>query len=73
MPNITVYLDRGFSVETDQKGRYSFQPVPSGEHALIVALENVPLPWGLQDERPRRVTVDPRRTSELDFALTRLN
>jgi SdrD B-like domain len=73
VPNITVYLDRGFSVETDSKGRFTFRPVPAGRHALSVALENVPLPWGRQDERPITVEVSPRGTNQLDFALTKLN
>lgn len=73
VPNITVYLDRGFSVETDSKGRFTFRPVPAGRHALNVALENVPLPWGRQDERPITVEVSPRGTRQLDFALTKLN
>lgn len=73
VPNVTVYLDRGFSVETDSKGRFELWPVPTGEHVLAVSLDNVPLPWGLDDESPRRVDVSPRSESQLNYALTRLN
>ena len=73
VPGITVYLDRGFSVDTDSKGHFEFRPVPSGAHSLRLALENVPLPWGLDDERPKTVVVDPRATSQFDYALIKLN
>ncbi|MDX1488755.1 MAG: SdrD B-like domain-containing protein, partial [Acidiferrobacterales bacterium] len=73
VPNVTVYLDRGFSVTTDARGRFEFWPVPAGDHALQIALDNVPLPWGLVDERPRQVEVVPRDATQLDYGLTRIN
>ena len=73
VPNVTVYLDRGFSVTTDPQGRFEFWPVPSGDHSVVVALDNVPLPWGLIDEGPRGVKVSPREAVQLDYALTRMN
>lgn len=71
--NVTVYLDRGYSVTTDTRGRFEFWPVPAGDHTLQVALDNVPLPWGLTDESPRQVKVVPRDTARLDYGLTKLN
>ncbi|MFQ5994583.1 MAG: hypothetical protein ACE5K1_05770 [Acidiferrobacterales bacterium] len=73
VPNITVYLDGGFSVETDDRGRFAFWPVPAGDHALSLGLDNVPLPWGLRDERPRQIHVTPRGASHFDYALTTIN
>ncbi len=73
VPNVTVYLDRGFSVITDGRGRYEFWPVPAGDHTLWVTLDNVPLPWGLIDESSRKITVVPRGASQLDYALTKIN
>ncbi len=71
--NVTVYLDHGYSVTTDARGRFEFWPVPAGRHMLEVALDNVPLPWGLMDDRPQGVDVAPRGTTQLDYALTKLN
>lgn len=73
VPNVTVYLDRGFSVTTDARGRFEFWPVPAGDHTLQIALDNVPLPWGLVDESPRQVKVVPRDATQLDYGLTRIN
>ncbi len=73
VPNVTVYLDRGYSIETDGKGRYEFWPVPAGEHQLAVTLDNVPLPWGLDDEAPRTLEIGARETERLDFPLTQQN
>ncbi len=73
VPNVTVYLDRGFSIVTDGRGRYEFWPVPAGDHMLLVTLDNVPLPWGLTDESSRKITVVPRGTSQVDYALTKIN
>jgi hypothetical protein len=71
--NVTVYLDRGFSVTTDARGRFEFWPVPAGQHMLQVALDNVPLPWGLADESRQGVNVAPRGATQLDYALIKLN
>ncbi|MFQ5757165.1 MAG: SdrD B-like domain-containing protein [Acidiferrobacterales bacterium] len=73
VPNVTVYLDRGYTIETDAKGQYEFWPVPAGEHRLIVTLDNVPLPWGLDDEAPRTLEIGARETERLDFPLTEQN
>ena len=70
---VYVYLDRGYETITDSSGRYSFVPVPSGEHQLSVALEELPLPWGLDDEAPRAVNVGVRETREVNFALQRFD
>jgi hypothetical protein len=73
VPNVSVYLDRGFSVSTDARGYFEFWPVPVGDHTLQVAMDNVPLPWGLADESPRQVKVVPRDTVRLDYGLTKIN
>ena len=71
--NILVYLDGRFTAETGPKGGFEFWPVASGEHSVSIAIEDVPLPWGLKDERPLTVRVPVRGEVEIDFALTRLN
>jgi len=70
---IYVYLDRRYETVTDNQGRYSFDPVASGPHAVSLALEDLPLPWGLLDETPQRLNVGVRQRSEADFALQQIN
>ena len=70
---IYVYLDRSYETVTDNQGRYTFEPVASGSHEVSLALEDLPLPWGLLDETPRRVNVSVRQRSEVDFALQEIN
>ena len=73
LKNILVYLDGKFTTETGLEGRFEFWPVASGEHYISIAIEDVPLPWGLKDERPLKVRVPVRGEIETDFTLTRLN
>jgi hypothetical protein len=39
-----VLLDGRFETRTDEQGRYSFAPVPTGAHELSVLVEDLPLP-----------------------------
>jgi hypothetical protein len=68
-----VMLDGQYETRTDSRGYYTFSPVPTGTHEVIVLTEEVPLPWGLEDERPREVDIGFRRDSNLSFPLQRLN
>jgi hypothetical protein len=70
---IYVYLDRRYEAVTDNQGRYTFVPVASGSHEVTLALEDLPLPWGLLDETPHRASVSVRQRSEVDFALQQIN
>jgi len=70
---VYVYLDRRYEAVTDNQGRYGFDPVASGSHEVNLALEDLPLPWGLLDETPQRVNVGVRQRSEVDFALQQIN
>jgi hypothetical protein len=65
----TVVLDGRYETRTDEQGRYSFAPVPSGAHEATLLTEELLLPWGLDDERPRPITVWFRQTAVLDFPL----
>jgi hypothetical protein len=69
---IFVYLDGRYERVTDNEGRYTFNAVPAGEHMASIAVEDLPLPWGLEDETPRPLSVAVRGTTEVDFALTRI-
>jgi hypothetical protein len=63
----TIVLDGRYETRTDEQGRYSFAPVPTGSHEVTLLTEELPLPWGLDDERPRRVTVWFHKTGVIDF------
>jgi hypothetical protein len=65
----TVVLDGRYQARTDEQGRYSFAPVPTGDHEVTLLTEELPLPWSLDDERPRPITVRFRQTAEVSFAL----
>ena len=69
---VFVYLDRRYERVTDNEGRYSFNMVPAGEHAVSIAVEDLPLPWGLDDDRPQTVPVAVREDAVVNFALTRI-
>ena len=68
-----VILDGRYETRTDSQGRYTFTPVPTGSHEIQVLTDKLPLPWGLDDERPQRVEIGFRRDSNLVFPLRRLN
>ena len=70
---VFVYLDGRYERVTDNQGRYTFRNVPAGTHTVSVAVEDLALPWGLEDETPRSVEVSVRQDSSVDFALTRIN
>jgi hypothetical protein len=65
----TILLDGRYEVRTDEQGRYSFAPVPTGLHEVALLTEELPLPWGLDDERPQPAAVWFRQTAVLDFPL----
>ena len=71
--DVVVYLDKRYVTTTDSDGRYRFEHIAVGEHDLTLALEDLPLPWGLLDDAPRQVTVDIRASSEVNFALRRID
>ena len=65
-----------FGTELDSYGFVStgsFEPVKTGMHQLTLAVEDLPLPWGLLDESPRQVQVNVRETSNVDFPLQQIN
>jgi hypothetical protein len=69
---IFVYLDNSYERVTDNEGRYTFNAVAAGEHAVSIAVEDLPLPWGLEDDMPQPLTVTVRGVAEVNFALTRI-
>jgi hypothetical protein len=71
--DVVVYLDKRYVATTDSDGRYRFEHIAAGKHDLSLALEDLPLPWGLLDDAPRQLTIEIRGTSEVNFALRRLD
>jgi hypothetical protein len=64
-----VLLDGRYETRTDEQGRFTFSPVPTGPHEVRVLTEELPLPWGLDDESPQQVRVDFRQAARVEFAL----
>jgi hypothetical protein len=73
LENIVVILDGRFQRETDANGQFDYWPVAAGEHFITIGVEDVPLPWGLEDDRPQTVDVPARGQAAVDFALIKLN
>lgn len=69
---VVVVIDGRYEVRTDGQGRYEFDPVYPGPHRVSLITEDLPLPWGLDDESPRSVNVSVRQTETVDFALADL-
>ena len=69
---VTLFLDGRFPVITDGEGRFDFPLVAAGQHSIQVAIETIPLPWGLPDERSFAVSVPVRGEAIVDIALARI-
>ncbi|MEJ2059760.1 MAG: hypothetical protein P8Y64_04660 [Gammaproteobacteria bacterium] len=73
LPGLTVILDGQYPTQTDSQGRFSFEPVPTGPHMVQIAIQDVPLPWGLEKNDRFKVSVPVRGTAELPIPLVKLN
>jgi hypothetical protein len=71
-PNVIVILDERQSTNTNAEGRFVFPLVSAGRHRVRIVVERLPLPWGLDDESPRELTVEIRADARLDIGLTRI-
>jgi hypothetical protein len=70
--NITITLDDRYSVRTDDQGRFVFERVAVGTHALEAIPDNLPLPWSINDARGRQqVQVDVRGETIIDIGAQR--
>ena len=70
---VTILLDGRYETRTDTSGFYTFLPVPTGDHEVIVLVEELPLPWGLDDDTPRPARVSYRATTRVDFPLAAMD
>jgi hypothetical protein len=70
---VIVFLDGRYSATTDADGRFEFLPVPVGAHSLRLAVERVPLPWGLLDDAPRKLEVPLRDAATIEVPLVKIS
>jgi hypothetical protein len=70
---LTVLLDGRYPALTDSEGRFDFPLVAMGRHTVQVAVEGIPLPWGLIDERPFEVNVGLRTDMLVELPLSRIS
>ena len=70
---VLVFLDGRYNRSTDENGQFTFAPVFVGEHIVVLSLDDIPLPFGLDDESARRVRVGVRKTTTINFPLIRLD
>jgi hypothetical protein len=70
---VPVYLDGRFVRITDSRGEFEFPTVPTGDHALLVAAENLPLPWAPAEAGARRFAVPLRGAAVVDIPLRRMD
>jgi len=70
---VYIFLDRRYRRVTDRDGRFEFTPVPVGQHNISIALEDLPLPWGLDDEGPRPLSVNIRERASVAIPLVRFD
>ena len=70
--NVTVTLDGRYVARTDELGRFRFDRVAVGSHALEVVQDNLPLPWTFAGDAARRtVAVVVRQDAVVDFGARR--
>ena len=70
---LAVYLDGRNTRQTDSEGRFEFWPVFTGKHAVYLAIEDVPLPWGMADDSSLKVQVYVREDTVINIPLIRLD
>jgi len=72
-PAVVVTLESGQSAKTDVNGRYLFERVPEGLHAVSINLEELPAEYNPGTKTKSPVTVSPRRVSRADLDLFALS
>lgn len=73
LAGVTVYLNSVYPVVTDSQGIYRFPSVGIGDHFIFIDETTLPLPWTLVDGEYTPLSVDLRRTTSLDIAVSPIN
>ncbi len=69
---VRILLDGKYETLTDQKGEYEYTPVYTGAHTIELIIEDLPLPWTLEDESKLSIRIDSRQTTRIDFSLIKI-
>jgi len=72
LPRVEVVLNGRFSAETDARGRFTFNPVPTGVQRIALNPDSIPLPWGESPGSRTTVQVPLRDVVQLALPTTRL-
>jgi len=70
--NVIVYLDGRYAATTDSDGRFEYRAVAPGPHKITIVVERLPLPWSLDDDSPRSISVPLRGEASIVVPLTRI-
>jgi hypothetical protein len=69
--NVTVLLDGKFGARTNSDGKFEFPFVSAGPHSIVVVPDNLALPYGIEGEGRREVSVRTRETTSIDIPATK--
>jgi len=70
LAGVTVFLNSIYPVVTNSRGEYSFASVGPGDHFVFIDETTLPLPWTLVGSEYTPLTVELRRTTQLDIAIS---
>ncbi len=73
LAGITVFLNSVYPVVTDSQGAYRFPSVGLGEHFVFIDESTLPLPWTLAEGEYTPLSVQLRRTTKLNIAVSPIN
>lgn len=68
---VSVQLDRSRYAVTDNAGRYRFDEVPEGPHALALNMAELPADYSPGDGSPASVQVKPRSVARADLRVVK--
>jgi hypothetical protein len=71
VPNATVFLDNRYAVRTDSQGRFVFPFVGTGERAISLRSDSLPLPWTVVGDGSASADVPLRGTVQLALPVQR--
>ena len=69
--NVTVLLDGKFGARTNSDGKFEFPFVSAGPHSIVVVPDNLALPYAIEGEGRREVSVRTRETTSIDIPATK--
>jgi hypothetical protein len=70
--NVTVLLDGKFAGRTNSDGKFEFPFVAAGPHSIVVVPDNLALPYSIEGDGRREISVRTRETTSIDIPATKL-